>query len=91
MVQTTRLQESFVGAIASIITQEVSAKDRRSCKLCSILDQLDDEDRASIIGVIDGRVLSFDKVASILKGVKFEVSPTTITRHYNNCEYVSPE
>lgn len=79
-----------MGALSTFVNQEIEAKSRRSCKLCAVLDQLDDEDRESITEVIANRALSFDRVSALLKKANYEVSPTTITRHFNNCEYILP-
>lgn len=57
----------------------------QKCKTCSILESLNDDDRAALMGAISNPEMSAQMIVDVLKRVDISVSISALSRHRRVC------
>lgn len=76
-------------SIADKLASVAPIKSGKACSMCSILDQLNKEDKEAIIGAMsipisDPQRITDRQIADILKSEGYEISPNSVYRHRQN-------
>lgn len=76
-------------SIADKLASAVPSKTGKGCGMCSVLEQLDDQDRKAIVNTLsipatDPQRITDRQISEILKSEGYDISPNSVYRHRNN-------
>lgn len=76
-------------SIADKLASAVPNKSGKGCGMCSVLEQLSDQDREAIINTMaiptsDPQRITDKQIATILQSEGYEISPNSVYRHRQN-------
>lgn len=76
-------------SIADKLASAVPSKAGKGCGMCSVLEQLDDQDREAIVNTLsipasDPQRITDRQISEILKSEGYDISPNSVYRHRNN-------
>lgn len=76
-------------SIADKLASAVPSKAGKGCGMCSVLEQLDDQDRKAIVNTLsipasDPQRITDRQISEILKSEGYDISPNSVYRHRQN-------
>ena len=76
-------------SIADKLASAVPSKAGKGCGMCSVLEQLDDQDREAIVNTLsipasDPQRITDRQISEILKSEGYDISLNSVYRHRNN-------
>jgi hypothetical protein len=76
-------------SITDKLASAVPSKAGKGCGMCSVLEQLDNQDREAIISTLsipanDPQRITDRQISEILKSEGYDISPNSVYRHRNN-------